>query len=86
MGISDVESFPKILKNHGHDLSKDEVNKIVRKKRECYVELVRGSDALQSVKGLENFLKQLHQKTTQIAICSGANKKEIEHTLSQIDD
>jgi beta-phosphoglucomutase len=86
MGISDVESFPKILKDYGHDLEKDEVKKIVMKKRARYVELVRSSGLLQSVNGLENFLKQLHLKTTQIAICSGANKKEIEHTLSQIND
>jgi beta-phosphoglucomutase len=86
IGISDIEVFPKILMDYQMAPDQHLVSELVKQKRHHYFDFLKNKTAFESVKGLEDFLKKIISTINHIAICSNANKSEIQEALQKLNE
>lgn len=86
VGLSDNEMFDLVLKEKNILLKSEQVKLLRQDKINAYKTIINANDSLDGVYNIKNFLETYTKTINHFAICSGANREEIEATLDKLEN
>lgn len=85
LGLTDPEVFQKFLLSKGYMANPDEIRNLIRNKIKRFKHLLQDYDTLSAIPGAPEFIEQAFKQIDKFAICSNANRPDLELVLAKLE-